>query len=167
MGPSLTRPGHTRLVVPTARPRARARGGCVRAQGHARGDQRRPWAHGGTVLSPRPARRAVSGSPAAGHAPVGCPRPTTSRSRARPGQGATEDRTPLQPSAAGIPLPKRQRQSREASPRQPHTPNRHDSQPRRPCARTGHAQRSLARPLKGWATRADSVPASRPTTSSR
>lgn len=30
--------------------RARVGGGCVRAQGHARGDQRRPWAHGGTAF---------------------------------------------------------------------------------------------------------------------
>lgn len=110
---------------------ARARGGCPLARRHACGVSAGLGRTGRTVRS----------TPA----PRGWPRPTTPRSRAR--AGGTED-SALQPRAAGRPLPKRQRQSREAASHQPHAPSRHDYHSRRHCARTGHAQRLLARLLR-------------------
>lgn len=76
-----------------------------------------------------------------------------------PGSG-TEDRAPSQPRRRA-PSPQRQRQGREAAPRQPHAPNRHDCRRRRPCARTGHAQMPLQPPPpdRGTGHGADSVAA--------
>lgn len=140
--------------------RAHARGGCTRARGHAGGGQRGPRAHGGHgAFHSMPTRRTVLGSRAAGLPPAGVSGPR------RPAPGPDpypSDRAPPQPGAARRPLPKRQRQSGEAAPREPHTLSRHDCRQGWHTARTGHARRPLARLLMGQATRADSVPASPP-----
>ena len=133
-GPGLALPGHARPILLATRPPAR---------GQSRGRGRECW---GSAPEAGPRRRPCAAGPRAASANRG---PSTPSSRARGGQGrrrgpgpsrsGTGDHAPPQPPAAGRPLPKRQCQSREATPRRPHAPSRHDCRRRRHCARTRQA----------------------------